>query len=331
MENGDLDNLPAKLVYGVAGGAELSHRPTDVGGMVFGMSQQETGSAASAAGRPQFYVSATGEVYSRIYWNGAFTQWKKPVYNLNALWANLKVLTLGDSIARGGRNGGKGFIGDTGCIYCNIAVGGASLSTIHDSSQSVDSAHPMGAVNIPDQLLKYTYQTEQSWYMEPDAIIAEGGINDYLFNADLGSLPTSPVHDDTAAQGLDMSTISGGLQYLFYLMIKHYPRAKRYFLLSHRANTYPWRVNTTGFTQAEMNEMIRKIANLYSVEIIDVFNDSNLNSIFDEYVSPTPYRDDPSVTDLYYVDNDRLHPLALGYKEAYAPLVTRALMSTYSA
>lgn len=330
MENGDLDNLPAKMVYGVAGGAELENRPTDIGGMVFGLSQQETGDSAQAAGRPQFYISATGEVYSRIFWNGAFSTWKKPVYNLNALWSNLKVLTLGDSIARGGRNGGKGFIGDTGCIFCNIAVGGASLSTIHDSSQSVDSAHPMGAVNIPDQLLKYTYQTAQDWYIEPDAIIAEGGINDYLFNADLGSLPTSPVHDDTSAQALDMSTISGGLQYLFYLMIKHYPRAKRYFLLSHRANTYPWRVNTTGFTQTEMNEMIRKIANLYSVEIIDVFNKSNLNSIFDEYVSPTPYRDDPSVTNLYYVDNDRLHPLALGYKEAYAPLVTRALMSTYS-
>lgn len=54
-------------------------------------------------------------------------------------------------------------------------------------------------------------------------IIANGGVNDYLQNAALGDIPTVPVTDDTADANLDLSTVCGGAQHLFYNMIKKYP------------------------------------------------------------------------------------------------------------
>lgn len=237
----------------------------------------------------------------------------------------LKVVVTGDSICRGGRNNGKGFIGDVGGVYANIGIGGATISNVHDSSASTDSVHPMGAANIPDTIVKYAQQAAETWYIEPDAIIAEGGINDMFQNAVLGTVPTSPARNDTDAAALDLSTVTGGLGFMFYQMVKLFPSAHRFFLLMNRVSNKPWTANTAGYTQTELNEAIRAVCALYGVDIIDVFNKSFVSSTFSQYVSPTPYSEDHSVTDLYHIDHDLIHPLALGYKTGYAPLVKEAL------
>lgn len=276
----------------------------------------------------QTYVSNTyGTMFNRIVRRATreiYRDWT-PVYtpepNQEDFIKALKVVTLGDSIARGGRNGGRGFVGDIGCTCVNIAVGGATLSNKVDSSSSTDSVHPMAASNIPDMLVKYSQQTTQSWYEVPDAIVASGGINDYLKNAPLGTIPTNPVNSDADAALLDMTTMTGGLQYLFYQMIKLYPNAHRFFLITHKTNNYPWTANTAGYTQVQLHDAIVAICKLYGVTVVDVFNESMIDTYFSQYVSPTAYRDDPTVTDLYYVDHDKIHPLALGYRRGYAPLV----------
>lgn len=242
-------------------------------------------------------------------------------------FASLKVLVLGDSIARGGRNSSKGFIGDVGCQYVNIAVGGSCLSNKHDSSESTDTPHPMGASNIPDQIIKYAEQTAESWYMIPDVIIADGGIND-MTRADLGTVPQTPARTDTEAAALPLDTVIGGLEYLLYNMIKLYPHAQKFFLISSRQAGRPWN-NSSGenipYNQTELHDAIKKTCELYSITVIDIFDRSNANSYFNEYVSPVPYNSDHSVGELYYFDNDRIHPLSLGYKNGYVPFVKEAL------
>lgn len=282
----------------------------------------------------QTYVSnAYGTMFNRIVRRSnraLYRDWKEtytPAPNMEDFIKNLNVMTLGDSIARGGRNSGRGFVGDIGCTYVNIAVGGATLSNKVDSSSSTDSVHPMGASNIPDMLVKYSLQTAQDWYIIPDAIVANGGINDFLKNAPLGTIPDHPVNTDADANMLDMSTMTGGLQYLFYQMIKLYPKAHRFFVLSHRTDAYPWTPHFNGgYNQTELNITISAICKLYGVTVIDIFNESEIDSYFDQYVSPTAYRDDPTVTNLYYVDHDKIHPLALGYRNAYAPRVKAELI-----
>lgn len=237
----------------------------------------------------------------------------------------LKVLVTGDSICRGGRNGGKGFIGDVNRNFVNLGIGGATLSNVNDSSSSTDTAHAIGAANIPDTIVKYAAQTAQSWYMEPDAIIASGGINDLIDGATLGSIPTRPINSDAEAALLDPSLVTDSLSLLFYQMIKNFPNAHRFFLITHRNYNRPWTAGTGGWNQTQFHDAAVAICKLYGVTVIDVFNEGMLDSYFDQYVSPTPYSQDQTVTNLYYIDNDRVHPLALGYERGYEPLVESAL------
>lgn len=231
----------------------------------------------------------------------------------------LNILTLGDSIALGVRNGNRGFVGDLGMPYINIGVSGASISTVRTNYK-----------NVFTQLIDY--QSANPSYV-PDCIIADGGINDYISSAPMGDIPNVPAMDDTEAEALDKSTLMGATGYLFYKMIKLYPRAQRYFVIVHKIKRgennvyYPTHTRPgIEYTQEDMHDALVKVCGVYGVKVVDVYKDSMLNTAFSQYVSPTAYSTDPSVTDLYFTDTDGLHPLALGYREAYVPLVKLALM-----
>ena len=224
----------------------------------------------------------------------------------------VNILVVGDSIARGYRNGGKGFVGDLGFPYKNAAVSGATISNKNTQY-----------TNIPDQLTGVTDY-------DPDVIIANGGINDYTQSAPMGDVPTSFVKTDEEAELLNRDTVLGALEYLFYKMLSLYPRAQRYFLLIHKVTRETGvdctiTKNAAGYTQTELFEAIRKVCALYNVKIIDVFNKSVINTAYEEYRSPVSYADDNTVTDREFVDKDGVHPLAYGYIHGYLPVVKQAL------
>lgn len=223
----------------------------------------------------------------------------------------VKILCVGDSIAYGARNGKKGFVGDLDLAYKNAAVPGATISNRNAEVK-----------NIPDQL------AEVADY-DPDIIISDGGINDYFYGAALGDAPAAPVTTDAAAEGLDRDTVMGGLQYLFYKMISRYPRAQRFFLLTHKTTRngvdYTVTANAAGYTQTDLVEAVKKVCGIYGVKVIDVFGESMINTAFPAYVSKTAYSADNSVTNSEFVDADGVHPLAYGYLHGYVPLVRQAL------
>lgn len=130
--------------------------------------------------------------------------------------APLRVLCVGDSIAYGARNGLKGFVGGLGFPYQIDGLPGATLST-----------KQTGVKNIPQQLIDSDYQN-------PDIVISDGGINDYLQSAQLGNIPTAPITTDEQDAALNLETVTGGVQHLFYNMIKKYPDAQRFFVLTHK-------------------------------------------------------------------------------------------------
>lgn len=225
----------------------------------------------------------------------------------------LKILALGDSICAGYRNGGKGFVGDLGLPYKNIGVSNASISNIVTS-----------VTNIPDQLIAETsYQ--------PDIIIAEGGINDYVQGADLGIAPNAPAKNDTDANALNRDTIAGATGFLFYQMIKLHPKAQRFFVIVHKMYYepydyyYPTFNNVKGYTQQDLHDLLVEMCKLYNVKIIDVYEDGIINTLYSAYRSPVDYDTDPSVTYTQYVNSDGIHPLDLGYREGYAPLIRQAI------
>ena len=239
----------------------------------------------------------------------------------------MKLLAVGDSICRGGRNSKKGFVGDLGLPYVNAGQNGATLSTKETA-----------VTNIPDQLAGVTNYS-------PDIIIADGGVNDYIYNVPLGTVPKSPVSDVTGLSGEDLSTVMGGLQKLFALMRDRFPEAKRYYVITHKTTQrvpkliegkyvytdgdryVDWTVtsNKAGYTQQQLHDAIVACCKVYDVEVIDIYQKSELNTADRNFCSKTSYFDDPSVTDSEYVDIDGVHPLQKGYSEYYLPLIRKQM------
>lgn len=271
------------------------------------------------------YRYQTGQTLMRVtsrQTGEPFTAWRSP----STIEAQT-VLSMGDSICYGARNDHKGFMGDLALTRDDVSYPGARLSNTRIGSGYYFC--------IYEQFLHYLTDITKTAGYAPDVLISNGGINDYGNNVVLGDIPTSLVTTDEEAEALNKATICGSLQYLFFLWIKHYPQAQRFFLLTHRDKTKPWTKNyTNGYTQTEMNEAIKAVCALYSVEVIDVFDESMINSAFSQYVSPESYNasgnteaDKARITNSYYVDNDGVHPLDLGYREGYVPLVRKALVT----
>ena len=276
--------------------------------------------------------------------------WKRIVHNINhtvysdwilayssddaVINQDFNILALGDSICRGGRNGGKGFVGDLGCNYINMGVGGATLSSVHSAYS--DSIHQFSdADNIPNQLVSYSTKTDEQIQAAfgkskfvPDAIIAEGGINDYIKSASLGVLSSGIVNSDEEANLLDRNTVLGALEYMFYQMIKLYHKAQRYFVISHKTGRsdsvyYPTRNNSAGYNQKELHDAIIECCEKYDVVPIDVYNCGVMDTGYSVYRSTSETWSEAAADD--YCDHDGVHPLSYGYLQAYRPLILDAL------
>ena len=295
--NNDLNNLPNNRHYAVnITDGSLANAPlTEMTGRIVTYGKD----TSRSVGDIQLFYHTSGSVYYRIYWSSAFV-WK----NINGILP-LKILACGDSICRGARNNYKGFVGDLGVQYKNIGVGDATLSNVNTS-----------VTNIPDALVAETSYS-------PDIIIADGGINDYHYEASLGNIPTEPVTSDASAELLDRNTVMGGICYLFYQMIKKFPNAQRFFVVTHKTywNTNsakdgycPTRENTKGYTQKDLHDAIVSACNVYGVKVIDVYTESMVNSAFTQYRSPVSWDDDRGTAEQYMVDADGVHPTELGAK-----------------
>ena len=276
-------------------------------------------------------TSTYTDIYRRIIPRSGATGTPSNWVKLGYLDPRLKVLAIGDSICAGVRNDGKGFVGYLGLPYKNAGVSGAALSTVRSSDNIED---------IPSRFVRFVdYHDPDSttegaakdgW--EPDIIIANGGRNDYNFDAPLGTIPTEPSLNSDGTpdySSLNLSTAMGGLQKLFLLMIENYPKAQRFFVTTHKIfrmsdnepekNGYaPTRVNGAGYTATQINDAIIACCKVYGVRVIDIFNDSMLDSAF------APYRYDANSNDNYFY-SDGVHPLAKGYLEGYVPLIREAI------
>ena len=240
-----------------------------------------------------------------------------------------RLLLCGDSICAGIRNDNRGFGGGIGYPYKNIGIGNTTLANTYESLD-YETTDPD---NIPSAFLR-----DIGDYV-PDVIIADGGFNDYARHSILGTIPDKPALDDTEAAALDRGTTTGGLGYLFYQMTKLYPLAKRIFVITHKVGKpnnqnvmryFPIYPNTNAdeslrFTQGDLYEALVKICKLYSVKIVDIYMESNLDSGLPGYVSPSAWESAPNVANQYCIDSDYIHPTVKGYNLYYYPMVKNAI------
>ena len=239
----------------------------------------------------------------------------------------LKILAVGDSICAGARNGEKGFVGDLGLPAANVKNEGLSGTTM--SNYLDGTIDGKDKTCIPKQLARVSG-------FQPDIIIANGGHNDYNYDVQMGDIPVQPTTDMNT---LDASTVMGGLQRLFLTMIQNYPSAERYFVTTHKIyrnatvnpdkNGYlPTKNNSRGYSETDLHDAIVQCCKVYNVQVIDVFEKSKINSLFDVYKGDVYYsgNSEGATEDLTrYFDADGVHPLERGYLEGYVPLIREAI------
>ena len=268
------------------------------------------------------------DIYRRIIPRAGVTGDPSNWVKIGHLDPRLKVLAIGDSICADTRNNKRGYVKPLGVQSRNAGESGASLAIIESRA---------GYWVIPERFIKFfndhsknVNESNDGW--EPDVILANGGRNDYNFDAPLGEIPTEPSLNSDGTpdySSLDLSTAMGGLQKLFLLMIEKYPKAQRFFVTTHKIfrtastetdkNGYaPTRANGAGYTAAQLNDAIIACCNVYGVKVIDIFNESMLDSAF------APYRYNANATNNYF-DADGVHPLERGYLEGYVPLIREAI------
>lgn len=203
---------------------------------------------------------------------------------------NSQIIKLGDSIMRA--SGYTGFVESLADKYnmgvIDYSVGGATITYngngVNDIVRQVDNA------------ITENRQT--------DYIVINGYTNDIISsrNLPLGSIST--LYDSP----LDTSTFTGSLEYIIKSLKNNWPEAKILYVIVHKMSSRPFdRQETWG-------QRIREVMRKWSIPIVDIYNEGQLNSYL------------PVMRDLYThkadgaVQGDSTHPNTLGYSKFYYPI-----------
>lgn len=142
-----------------------------------------------------------------------------------------------------------------------------------------------------------------------DYIIFDGGYNDYGNSLPIGSLMTGEY---PYASEPDPSTVIGAMETIFQYIKKEFPKTKIYFVAPHKVNRIFVQENDLGLTFEDYYEALVSVCKLYSVPIIDLWNESNLVTYFPEMKKFTK-------------DGDGIHPTKEGYESFYLPVFQKTL------
>ena len=259
--------------------------------------QANRGSGATGkptAGRTTVVGSLSNAAGILMTMSGAnFTAHVANRYPMNQLFGK-KLVLCGDSIAEG--HGGDSF-GYTIAENQNMAFDKPALGTARIASSS-----PVTSIAAQVSSLTHDY----------DYILVEGGINDALNGATLGTLT------DNFDSTLDESTTMGALEKICKTLIENYPAAKKLFVFSHKCanrSYIPYTIQDTFFDA--MKTALKK----WNIPYIDLreyplcaYNATYAATYFD--------------TDFSTVGG--LHPNNAGYDLGYIPQITNAMLSGLS-
>ena len=289
----NLDNLASNTIYTVSSrNAKLAGVPVSGdGGSIAVLLRNEL----NASGSMRIFNSFDNEFSHAVRVGEVWGKWQRCLSHDIP-----RVLAVGDSICYGYRNAQKGFVGDLHLEALNLGVSGARLSATSSTLQPIYA------------------QLDQVGPFTPDIIIFDGGINDYNNDVSLGTVPSSPIDTE------DTGTLLGGMQHLLYLMRQHFPFCQLYFVAVHKMQIAgrgycPVSRNGAGYTQTEMTAAQKALCSVFGVTVVDVFNESLLDTSFPAYLG--------EVGSNAWCDDDGVHPLEQGYLNAYVPLIRKALIT----
>lgn len=139
---------------------------------------------------------------------------------------------------------------------------------------------------------------------EPDFIVFDGYTNDAYDNvlSRLGSISSDTTGD------FETSTFCGAFEKIINIMKDKWNSAALVYITVHKNAGRKWDV------QCKLRELALKICSKYNVEVVDVFEKSDLDTRDDEQMRK------------YIIDGAGSHPNAEACKKFYVPLVEEKLM-----
>ena len=204
-------------------------------------------------------------------------------------WLNKKVACLGDSITEG--DSGEGSLIDSyvpklkkyiGTNAQNFGKSGALITKKTDDD--ISFVNRVGAIK------------------GQDVVTIFGGINDFQWNAPLG----------TMADGIDKpTTFFGALKYVITTLAATNPKAKLMLITPMKTTKFQYHTydnngnlmqNANGNTQLDFVNAIKQVGEYYSIPVLDMYSNSNYS----------PYL--PSQVGHDNFTADGLHPTAHGYE-----------------
>lgn len=238
----------------------------------------------------QIIWNSDGEVLQRVCYNyGLSSVSASPWTNPSHSYRNKKWCFFGDSLCY---RDISGFGFPNVLDIHNYVNNGTAQATLHYNNNS-----------IPKQVETQIADTTASF----DYIVIEGGWNDWYSSIPTGNIPTSITTD---ASNIDKTNACGGLEFSIVSLINRYPTAKLYYLAVHKIGAGTEIVGNNGENFTQMVEKFKAICRLYGVEIIDCFNDSGLNTVFNAMKTNT-------------TDNDGIHPTLAGFRKFYKPVILK--------
>ena len=209
----------------------------------------------------------------------------KNIFILSNLYGK-KIIFFGDSITAN-----KGSWGDADTIRAkynmtgaNYAVGGMTYSVRSDSNDTNN--------------IYLRMQSKLSDTLDADYICFQGGTNDAFRGAELGEM----LAEDDFTTELSTSTFAGAFEMACRLLRTQVPSAKLLYLVNLKI---PRNRNLKNYV-----EMAKKICNKYSIQYLDLWNNSGLNPAI-ESINDKYYSIDPSISAEH---GDQTHPTVEGYK-----------------
>lgn len=214
---------------------------------------------------------------------------------------NKKLAFVGDSICFGyGWNGDDGTWEPKGWSYI-IKENNPSCEVLNISAPSATLTNALEDNNI---LMQVESLISNKATYTPDYILLQGGINDNSASAPIGKAGTSfaPTNDSTY-----LGTVSGAVDYMLYRLITNFPNARIGFISSTRIIGND---NYQSYLDA-----IKKVCNKWSMPVIDLWNNGELNPNI------------PSINTQYFYQADGVHPKEIGYRRFIAPKIEKWIKS----
>ncbi len=145
--------------------------------------------------------------------------------------------------------------------------------------------------------------------LKADLVVLEGGVNDAWDSAKIGTVSEMSPEDMDVTK-LDLSTLAGGMENVFYYARQYYSKATVVYVINFKLKSYQGSL-------ADMSayvDMTKKLCEKWDIPYLDLYNDEEFNKRFN-VSSSTP---------------DGIHPNSAGY-DILAPVIAQFMAEAYAA